>query len=190
MDQKFSTNFWAGFEKRSAEDSKDSKNKVTVEVKAKGSDKKPAEKKPKEGEQPEATPGPPIVEEEQAPKLEDAPFETGVGFTATDPDASPQMDRRWERLYDRRPDLLSQQAPEIILKYQQIVKKYPEVFLKEGTIGAHGAELVGLSMLATPHLTPKKMRRQNEKALELAGLGTLAMPSAYELAKRVIRKGK
>lgn len=139
----------------------------------------------------------------------DEALATGTGWSATDPGVS--WDSRWERFYNRRPDLLAKQDPDVIAKYTHIVEKYPEVFTNSETmldhtpeeemataletpkVASHAAEIAGLSALAVPsaaHLTGRKMKDSTAHKYELAGLGILAAPSLHAGFKKLIRRGK
>ena len=66
-------------------------------------------------------------------------------------------------------------------------------FEKQANLKTHIAEVAGLGTLAVPsiqHLRNKKMPENRAHKYEVAGLGILAAPSAYELGKRMLRKGK
>lgn len=59
---------------------------------------------------------------------------------------------------------------------------------KKAAVPAHIAEIAGLSLLARPYIG-KGVPHKDYKKYELAGLGTLALPSAYALGKRLLKVG-
>lgn len=58
-------------------------------------------------------------------------------------------------------------------------------------VASHGVELAGLGILAAPHaynaLTGKKMSHKTERNAELAGLGTLASPSLAHYGSKALK---
>lgn len=214
-----STNFWDGFVKQ-AEKEASKPHEVTTTVKEKNPPKEKAEGEPEraEPEQAAAAQADALEQEEAAaaqPPLDptvDEALQTGTGWSASD--TMVNWDARWERFYDRRPDLLAKQDPDVIAKYPHIVAKYPEVFeqtetmvdhdpaeemaydpsrVEEPKVASHAAELAGLGILAAPSaaaLAGKKVNESTAHKAELVGLGTLAAPSAWAVTKKFFRKGK
>lgn len=214
------TNFWQGFVKQ-AEKEASKPHEVVTTVKEKNPPKEKDESQPERAdpEQAAAVQADALEQEEAAaesaepppqPEVDEA-LATGEGWSGTDFERG-FWDARWERFYDRRPDILAKQDPDVIAKYPHIVEKYPEVFTGTETMvdhdpveemtydpervdktASHVAELAGLGILAAPSaaaLAGKRMKDHTAHKYELAGLGTLAAPSAYALGKKLLRKGK